>query len=303
MIFELTYKIYGNLKIDKNLNVKKHPYHISIFEKEGSYYISISKHINEHSSCLPIIEISGLHKTIKLPNSESYEDMIEVINHIESFGALDNKLEYIDRLNPLMKWIPENDEEHFLPFNQIERKIQTSQDLTRLSKDWLSHTVISMNQLGDLYIPFSFFRDGKLLFHSARYQSSFCTFYMMLEYFFTEKKWGIKNDVHTRDKCLKTSLIKCLKSLPKYQKHYQWLTKELKKRNKKYDEAGLLFILNRFRNEFSHAAEKDKNRNPFNEHKYFSLAFITLIVCTNVSIKKRLMPYVNPNDLENFLNR
>ena len=112
-----------------------------------------------------------------------------------------------------------------------------------------------------------------------KYQSSFCTFYMMLEYFFTEGNWGIKNDAYKRDKCLKNSLIKCLDELKKYEQHYKWLNDELATRKKTYNEEGLLFTLNMFRNEMSHAVNKYKNRNPFNEHKFLSLTFITMMIC------------------------
>jgi len=303
MIFELTYKINGNLKIDSPLKIKRHPYNIMLFEKESKFYVSISKHIEAKSKCIPTLEISNSIKEIKLPKPKSYSDMEEIINHIESFGALDNKLEYIDKLNIVMKWIPENENDHFSPLNQIERKIDGGQNLNTLSENWLLQTIIHKNQLSELYIPFSFFRDGKLLYHSMRYQSSFCTFYMMLEYFFTESSWGIKSDAYKRNKCLKNSLTKCLDDLQKYEQHYQWLKEEISTRKKKYDEQGLLFTLNMFRNEFSHAVKKDKNRNPFNEHKYSCLAFITMMICINVSIKKRLMPFVHPNNIDGFLKQ
>ncbi len=303
MIFELTYRVYGNLKFDNPLKIKKHPYEIMLFENEESFYLSISKRIESNSKCIPTYDISNSIKEIKLPQPESYEEMEEIINHIESFGALDNKLEYIDKLNVIMKWIPENENDHFSPLNKIERKVNEKQNLDKLSENWLWDTIVHKNQLSELFIPFSFYRDGKLLFNSMRYQSSFCTFYMMLEYFFAESNWGIKNDAYKRDKCLQNSLVKCLDDLKKYEQHHQWLNEEVVSRKKNYNEEGLLFTLNMFRNELSHAVKKDKNRNPFNEHKFFSLTFITMMLCINVSIKKRLLPFVHSNDIDAFLER
>lgn len=303
MIFELIYKVYGNLNLDSRLEITKYPYKILLFEDEDNFYISISKSIDSNSRCIPIMSISNSRKEIKLPPTDSYQEMEEIISHIESFGALDNKLEYIDKLNVVMKWIPENEDDHFSPLNRIERKISERQTLDKISEDWLWSTIVHKNQLGELFIPFSFFRDAKLLFNSMRYQSSFCTFYMMLEYFFTESSWGIKSDAFKRDKCLNQSLFKSLNDLKGYENHYQWLNKEILNRKKNYNEEGLLFILNIFRNELSHAVKKDKNRNPFNEHKYFSLAFVTMVVCINVSIKKRLLPFVHPNNVDAFLER
>ena len=303
MIFELKYRVFGKLNFETPLRIKKYPYKILLFEENGLFFISISKKIDSNSKCLPTFEISNSIKEIKLPSIDSYQEMEDIISHIESFGALDNKLEYIDKLNVFMKWIPENENDHFSPLSQIERKLDNDPILDAISYNWLSSTILHKNQLGELYFPFSFFREGKRLFNSMRYQSSFCTFYMMLEYFFTESSYGIKNDVYKRDKCLKHCLINCLNDLQKYQQHYEWLNKEIVSRKKNYNEDGLLFILNRFRDELSHAVKKDKNRNPFNEHKYFSLSFITMMICINVSIKKRLLPFIQTTEINGFLER
>ncbi len=303
MKFELKYKVYGNLKISETLKIQKYPYEINLFEENNCFYISIAKPIDIHSNCIPVFEMKDDQKTIKLPEKSCYQDMEEIINHIESFGALDNKLEYIDKLNVIMKWIPDNKNDHVSPLSKIERKIIEERDLTLLSEDWLWQTVIHKNQLDELYIPFSFFTDGKLMFNSMRYQSSFCTFYMMLEYFFNENSWGINNDAYKRDKCLRICLKHSLNNLKEHPKHFDWLNGELINRKKMYDEEGLLFTINMYRNDLSHAVKKDKNRNPFKEHEYFSLAFITMMICLSVSIKKRLLPFVHPDNVDSFLEK
>lgn len=75
---------------------------------------------------------------------------------------------------------------------------------------------------------------------------------------------------------------------------------ELESRNRNYDEAGLLFVLNGYRDELSHAADKIRNRNIFNYLSFFSLAFIAMNVCLHVSIKKRLLPFVTKDNKEFF---
>jgi hypothetical protein len=304
MRFEIQFTVYGNLKIQDNLiEIKRNPYTIKLFEESGKYFISVSKTISNDSDCLPYANFTSTEKEIILPQESHYSDMIELVSHIESFGSLDNKLEFIDKTNITFRWIAEGDSDHFSPLTSITRKVAEGQYLKPISKDWLSSTIIYKNQLGDLFIPFSFFRDGKNLFHSLRYQSAFCMFYMMLEYFFQEKGWGISNDAYKRKKCLRSSLIKTLEDLKKYQKHHDWLRNELSRRGKEYDENGLLFVINIYRNELSHAADKNKNRNVFNEHKYFSLSYVAMMLCLFVSIKKRLLPFVHLSDVESFLDK
>ncbi|PTS95652.1 hypothetical protein DBR11_20965 [Pedobacter sp. HMWF019] len=286
-----------------SIEIKKHPFKIKLYKTLNEYYISISKPISKGSDCLPKFDVNGTDKEIVLPNESSYREMLEVINHVESFGSLDRKFEYIDTSNITLKWTAENDHDHFSPLTRITRKISESQQLDPISNDWLRNTISHKNQLGDLYFPFSFYRDGKNLFYSMRYQSSFCTFYMMLEYFFNEKGWGIANDAYKRKKCLNSSLDKTLESIKKYPLHYQWLSSELLKKGKSYNIDGLLFLINRYRDNLSHANDKSKNRNVFNEHGYFSLSYIAMMICLFVSIKKRMLPFVHPSEISGFLDR
>lgn len=306
MRFELQFRVYGNLRIKNNLiEIKRNPYLIKLFEEANLYYISISKHIDSDSDCLPTVNNSSGINEIILPNKSSYSEMIEYINHIESFGSLDNKIEFIDKINIKFKWIPETEEDHLSPFTKIERTFDDNQELDVISEDWFLQTIIHKRQLGELYFPISFFRDGKNMFHYGKYQTSFCTFYMMLEYFFHDEKrgWGINNNAYKNYNCLESSLNKTLLQIKSYPQHHAWICDKLKQINKNYNEEGLLILINKYRNDFSHASNKDKNRNNFREHEYFSLAFITLVLCKFVSIKERLAPFVNPDELENFYKR
>ncbi|HEY5588494.1 MAG TPA: hypothetical protein VIK86_06005 [Candidatus Paceibacterota bacterium] len=304
MIFEVQVEILGdNISIEENVEFKKHPYFIRLFGKDEKYYISIQKKLLNFEGCVPTMSvgIDGIPK-ITIPPNDFYQDIIHFIQHVESFGALDNRLQRIDCDNLTLRWIPENENEHISPFKEITRKKENNKPNVKITKNWLQNTVIYERQMGDLFIPFAFYRDATILFHDSRYQSAFCTFYMMLEYFFHEKEWGIAKDAYKRDLCLNTCLKATLDTLPKYNAHLTWLVNELNRRAKEYNEEGLLFILNRFRDELSHAVHKDKNRNIFNDKSFFSLAFIAMNVCLLVSIKKRLLPFVRVSEKDNFLS-
>ena len=306
MRFELHFKIFGQLEIIKNsIEIKSNPYTIKLFKDKNQFYISISKKIDANSDCLPKLSFGNKVTEVIMPKESAYNEMIEYINHIESFGAIDNKIEYIDKINLQLKWIPESDTDHFSPIENMARTLETKPKLDIISQDWLIQTVVHKRQLAELFIPFSFFRDAKIMFYSAKYQTAFCTFYMMLEYFFHDQKrgWGINNNAFKNDACLRASLTKTLNQNLLYPDHFKWLNEELVCKKKDYNEEGLLTVLNIYRNDFSHASDKNKNRNIFNENKYFSLAFVTLMVCNFVIIKKRLAPFVSPSDLDEFFER
>jgi len=307
MKFELQFKVYGDLKIqNNNIEIKKHPYLIKLFEEEeNQFYISISKQISLNSDCLPKINNSNGIYEVVLPKQSAYSEMIEYINHIESFASVDNKIVSIDKINIIFSWIPENDDDHYFPFTKIQRSFDNEHELDFISEEWLSQTIIHKRQLGELYLPFSFFKEGKNMFHSGKYQTAFCTFYMMLEYFFHDEKrgWGINNNAYKTYVCLEACINKTLLQIQSYQQHHNWLKNELKQINKNYNVEDFLSLIIKFRNDFSHASDKNKNRNNFKEHEYFSLAFITLMLCKFVSIKQRLSPFVHPNEREIFYKR
>ncbi|CAM3384797.1 hypothetical protein [Zobellia roscoffensis] len=271
MLLEIEAKINGNLLLSKKIELKKYPYIIKVFEKEKEFFISFSRKILDIENAIPkIFQDENNNTRIKLPNSESYQDILNSIRHIESFGALDNRLLSIDTHNIKIKFIPENENDHLSPLKEITRELEKANSPERLTKDWLQNIIINENQMGDLYIPFSFYRDATELYNKTRYQSAFCTYFMMLEYFYHEKHYGIQNDAYTRMKSLNSALLNTLEEIKKHPNHYNWLVDKINKRQKKYNPAGLLFTINRFRDELSHAVDKNKNRNTFNDFSFNS---------------------------------
>jgi len=303
MIFEVQAQIIGdNLIIDRDIEFKHYPYLIRIIFNEDKYFLSFQKKLIDINNSIPTFTTNSDNVPIlTLPPNDFYQDIIRIMQHIESFGALDNCLQSIDFENITLKWIPENENEHISPLSEFTKKIGNSRSYKKLSKDWLFNTVIHRKQLGDLFFPFAFYRDAATLFHDHRYQSAFCTFYMMLEYFFHEKSWGIAHDAYLKDTCLNTCLIETLSELPKHKIHHDWLIKELKRRDKEYNQEGLLHLINRFRDELSHAVDMKKNRNIFNDQYFFSLSYVAMTLCLFVSIKQRLLPFVTKTDKEEFL--
>jgi len=307
MILEIQAEITGNIIIPPNMEVKINPYKLNIFQsnQDNKFYISVSKRMLEFKDYLPTQRKNDQGQLeIKFPPNDFYSDITRLLQHIESFGALDVGISKIYWEEPTVIWIPEKESEHLLsPVSNYKGKSKYENPPITISRDWLRDTVLHEKQMKDLYIPFSFYREGVNNYQEKRYQSAFIFFYMLLEYFFCNGQWGIKNYEYKRDTCLRSCLRKSLEILPAYKNHYSFLTTELENRHKEYDVEGLLFVLNRFRDELSHANRGDKNRNVFNETEYNSIAFIIMGVCLNVSIKKRLLPFVHESEKENFLNR
>ena len=133
---------------------------------------------------------------------------------------------------------------------------------------------------------------------------AFASYYWMLEYFFVSAQgYGINNKAHKDYLCLNTCLRATLVDIKDFNdENFEWLQTELKQRHKKYDEEGLLYVINQCRNELLHTPKKNAEKRAFNEYKYRALAFISMCLCLNVQTKMRLLPFVKKDEKEEFLS-
>lgn len=301
MIVRIEAEISGIFKIEKDMKVKHHPFDIDITfdEKNEKYIISISKKVQDYFSHLPkILAENQKIKEINFPNQDFLEEQIQILQHIESFGAIDKGIERINWQNCSIEWIPETEEEQKdLSIRRYSRKLNYGSQNKVLSKDWLFKTVIHRRQLSHLALPFTFFREGANFFHNFQYQNSFLNFYMMLEGFFGD---GIHYDNRTMKAEFKKSenleyaineTIEYLKT--SNGKHYEWLINTCNKYSKNCDKDGIIHILVAQRGNLSHfsLSKSEKQKNPYIDRNYESLAFIAMTICMYSSIRLRLEPF------------
>lgn len=308
MILKITAEVIGNILITKTIAVRKQSCIISLFydADTNKIMISIQKHLKHPELSIPLCIMENGITQFALQHSEEEEDMLRLIKHIESFGGLDNHVEKILWEFSKYDWISEDGDTVISPIFSLQRKRKDDDRKPSLiSERWLQDTVLYADMMKDLYIPFSFFREGCNYFHAEKYIMAFASYYWMLEYFFVAKRgYGINNNAHKEYMCLNT----CLRATLLYVQNqndtnFVWLQAELKERNKCYDEEGLLFVINQNRDKILHTPKKNADKRVFNEHKYRSLAFITMNLCLNVQIKMRLLPFVKKNAVEDFLSQ
>lgn len=302
MIVRIETKIFGFFLIEKEMKVKHHPFEIDINYEENTNLnlISISRKVFNYSSFLPTIKVNNQKlKEIKFPSQDFLEEQIEILQHIESFGAIDKGIEKIDWQNCSIEWIPENeDEKKELQISKYNRDLSYGLEPKILSKDWLFNTVIHRRQLSHLALPFSFFREGANYYHSFQYQNAFINFYLMLEGFFGNGK-SFKNkdmkDEFKKSTILDYAIDKTIKQFEKDEnrKHNKWLVEICGKYNKEVNIEGIVHFLVEQRGNLSHfSLEKSaKQKNPFKDREYESLAFTAMTICLFSTIKLRLDPF------------
>jgi hypothetical protein len=134
MILEVQAQILGDrLIVDENIEFKNHPYLIRILLKDDKYFLSFQKKLIDIDRCVPTLTAgnNGI-PILTLPPEDFYQDIICVMQHIESFGALDNKLQRIDWENLTLKWMPENENEHVSPLSELSRKIENNRSYNKI---------------------------------------------------------------------------------------------------------------------------------------------------------------------------
>ena len=151
MIVKIETEIIGSFTIENVMTVRLHPYEINIrFDQETSrYLISISKRESNFSRYLPKLEINEDKVTgIVFPSQEFLHEQIKILQHIESFGALDKNIERINWQNCSLEWIPETvEEKEVLSISSYYRNLAYKIEPKILSQGWLFQTVVHRKQL------------------------------------------------------------------------------------------------------------------------------------------------------------
>lgn len=300
MKIELETEILGNFKIDQDFDIKYHPYNITIkydYEKDA-HIITLNRSIKDFNAFIPKFKLNNERiNSIIFPKEDFLFEEIKLLQHIESFGAIDRGIERIkwDRL--IIRWIPETeDERKELPISEYERKLSYDFPKSVLTKKWLTDTIIHRRQMGDLHLQFSFYREGVNFFHNFQYQNAFLNFFLMLEGFFgngKHKTHDLEREFSKSD-ILEYAINETLIKLSNQNgTHHKWLIQKAKKYEKPIDKSVLISEMIKVRGSLSHFSIKSQKiqRNPYNDRDYESLAFIAMSICLYATIKLRLEPF------------
>lgn len=295
MLLKIETEIIGNFIIQDEIEVVLQPFRIKVFYDTTSkqHLISITKRVVDYENYIPKVEITENQiSKIILPNNEFFDEQISILRHIESFGAIDVEISFINWQNCSIEWVNEPNEDIIIPIRKYKRTPNYRNDNPELlTQNWLWSTIIYRNQLRDLTLPFSFFRQGANQLYSFQYQNAFINFYLILEGFFGNSEF--KNEKikaeFKKSEILKYGIETALETLLKQNsKHLNWTRQALKVYNKDFDIEGIIHLLVEYRGKLSHfSIGKTNMKNPFNDRKYESLAYLAMSICIYSSIKLR----------------
>jgi len=231
--------------------------------------------------------------------------MIEWLQYIESMGAFNFGVENIDWDEPKITWIPECEEEKgIMPLLSHQRKKDNQNKSKQLKESNLQNVVIYRRVLKDIYIPFTYFRQGREFFDKQSYYFAFINFFMMLEYCFANgkfKKDAVLKELYSSGLLRKSvnSILKMI-SEEKAKRHFDWIMNECKKYNKNYDVEGIIYLLVEYRGILSHAGGRSK-QYLFKDEKLFSIAFLANMVCFMTCGNLQIYMFLSERQKEDYI--
>lgn len=286
MKLEVCAEIKGGFIINGIIASKSNPYDFSIFEKDSRLYISVVKTVvNYENYITKCIERNGVREFV-LTNPEIYQDMIELLQYIESSGSFNIDIESINWDEPQITWIPEIEEEKgIMPLLSHQRNIDNSKRPKLLLSQNLTNIVMCRKMLKFNHIPFTYYKQAKNLFEKQDYYFAYINYFMMLEYCFGDGQF--KKDALL--KAFKSSglLLKSIKTVFKIidkegkGNHKKWLINECSNRNKEYSENILIYLFVEYRGILSHATKKSE-KYLYNKSELFNITSILSLVCLSV---------------------
>lgn len=305
MRIEVSAKMYGEFILKESIIVKSYPYDFMIFYEKGSYYISISKKVIDYELYITKCQDCNGIPQFTLTISEIYEDMIEWLQYIESMGAFNFGVKKIDWEEPKITWIPECDAEYgIMPLLSHQQKKESQDRFKLLKESNLQNIVIYRRILKEIYIPFTYFRQGRVFFDKQNYYFAFINFFMMLEYCFANgkfKKEAVLKEMYKAG-LLRKSVNSVLEMVhkEKSRRHFNWIKDECKKFQKEYSVEGILYLLIEYRGILSHAGGRSK-KYIFNNQDLFSLAFLANMICFVACGNMQIYMFLSDRQKENYI--
>lgn len=280
MKLEVKAIITGDFILNEPVKAIFPPCECVIYKEEEIRYISVYKKNIDYQNYIPKFNADI---SITLTKVEIYEDMIYLLQYIESMGAFNFAIRSISWDEPQITWIPEEDEERgILPILSHQKKYHNDRACKKLNYSNLMDLSTYRKGLKDVHIPFTYYKQGKNLFDSRQYYFAYINFFMMLEYCFANGKF--KKDAMIHEFTSSHLLRKSIESTSKMIKedsnkiHYYWLKEECENHNKKVDIEGIIYVLVEFRGLLSHASKRSE-KYLFHSNNLFSLAFIISCIC------------------------
>jgi len=292
MRIALKAEVIADMVVTEPVIAKLWPYDFEIYKEQDKLWLKVSKPVKDYEEYLPKVIVSNGQRQIQIGKNDIFNDLLDWLQYIEAMGSFNIQIERIYWDRPTFCWITETEEEQLkIPVLEYTWTPQKARIPKRLTNSNLTNIVIYRRQLKDIYIPFTYFKEGQRFFNNFNYYFAYINFFMMLEYCFADGKFKTADVIKNfqKAKLLQMCILEFLTMNEMGMDNTLWaeLEKECKRRNKDLDVEGLIYLFVMLRGELSHASTKsEKTYRDDNELRPFVVVICTIcfLVCGHLQI-------------------
>lgn len=292
MRIALKAEVEADMIVTEPVTAKLHPYEFEVYKEKEKLWLKVSKPVKDYEEFLPKMFTENGVVNITIGKNDIFKDLLEWLQYIEAMGSFNIQINRVYWDRPTYCWIAETEAEHFqTPFTEYTKNPQRGRRAKRLVSSNLFNIVVYRRQLKDIYIPFTYYKEGQRFFNNFNYYFAFINFFMMLEYCFADGKF---HQSEVMKKFSESGLLRmcileflAMPNIHRGETLWEMMEKECKRRNKEYGVDGLIFVLLMLRGELSHASTKSVQRyRDDNELRNWVVVISTIcfLVCGHLQI-------------------
>lgn len=292
MRIALKAEIIADMVVTEPVTTKLFPYDFEIYKENDKLWLKVSKPIKDYEEYQPKAFVRDGQMHVQIGSNEIFNDLLDWLQYIEAMGAFNIQIERVFWDRPTFCWIAETEEEHLqTPLSEYTRTPQNGKRPKKLTDSNLFNIVVYRRQLKDIYIPFTYFKEGQRFFNHFNYYFAYINFFMMLEYCFADGKFKTAEVIRkfSESRLLRMCVLEFLTTnlVHANDKTTEALKNECKRRGKPFDVDGLIYLFVMLRGELSHASTKSESRYRDDmELRPFAVAIscICFLVCGHLQI-------------------
>lgn len=265
MRIALKAEIEADLMVTTPVTTKMYPYEFEVFKGNDKLWLKVSKPVKDYEEYLPKVYTQNGVVNIIIGKDDIFKDLLEWLQYIEAMGSFNIQIDRVYWDRATFCWIAETAAEHLqAPLTEYTRTPRKGRTAKILKSSNLFNIVVYRRQLKDIYIPFTYFKEGQRFFNNFNYYFAYINFFMMLEYCFAEGKFHVSEvkkrfeEARLLRMCILEFLI--MPSISRGDSLWKTMEQECKRRSKKLDVEGLIYVLLMLRGELSHASSKSEKR-------------------------------------------
>ena len=292
MRIALKAEVEADLVVTGTVTAKLYPYDFEIYKEKDKLWLKVSKPVKDYEEYLPKVFTRDGVVNIVIGKDDIFKDLLDWLQYIEAMGAFNIQIERVYWDRPTFCWIAETEEEHLqTPLSEYTRTPQKGKRPKRLTDSNLQNIVIYRRQLKEIYIPFTYFKEGQRFFNNFNYYFAYINFFMMLEYCFADGKFKTAEVIKkfSESRLLRMCILEfmTMNLVHANEKTTEALKNECKRRNKRFDVDGFIYLFVMLRGELSHASSKSESiYRDDNELRPFVVAIscVCFLVCGHLQI-------------------